>query len=273
MDRISHLINIAGTTRRKIWGSLPFSLRVADFFSRLAVTTTAAFGKTIYSEFLAKGIVKDMPDIYGKPASEFDTSRKPIANYLPSGYGLAFGKKVFGTLMSKWKFTADITEQLMLDYLVGFLDKGSEGLEADWDREHAENYVLWKLNKNFQNHYRVKKEVSDIYFSQGKEKKREIPVFDEETAERELKRALPKLQSRLEMVHPDAALYLKLAIIDGHTDREIIGDVAHGVPSLLPTPYSLLGRPLNEKSWSVSFKPKILEILKKDFGEELLAVV
>jgi hypothetical protein len=267
MDRIARLINTSGSLRRQIWASLPFSLRVADFFSRIAVSTTEAFGKTIYGEFLTRGIVKGMPDIHGKPASEFDITKKPIANHLPPGYGREYGKKAFLTLMKQFHLGADATEKVMLDFLVRFLDRGSRGLDPGATRQNAEAYVFKSLFREALNFIRKKREVSDVYFSGGEPRQHDTAIFDEETADRQLKRTLPKIKSKLQAIHPDASLYVLLSIIEGYTDREIIGDVARGKPSRLTHPYSRQGKPLTEASWGMTYKPKIFDLLKKSFPD------
>jgi len=272
MNRVAHLIQASGSLRRQIWASLPFSVRLADFFSRMAVSTTEAFGKTIYGEFLAHGITDGMPDINGEPASEFDATRKPIANYLPRGYGREYGKSVFRKLMSKFHQGPQVTEQVMLDFLVDFLGGGSDALKESYSRRSAERYVMNKLEWNTKNYIRKKKETSDVYFSQGQERRHEIPVFDEETAERELMRQLPRLKSRLKAIHPDALLYIKLSLIEGYSDREIIGDVARGIESKLTDPYTRQGKPLTEASWGMTYKPKINALLQKSFKDFPISV-
>jgi hypothetical protein len=131
----------------------------------------------------------------------------------------------------------------------------------------AENYVLRGLTNEALNALRKKREVSDVYVDEGEEKRHELPIFDSDTAEMQLRRMLPKVRHQLEAVHPDAPLYLKLSIVDGYTDREILGDPAHGIPSLLDTPTSSQGRPLNEKLWNTHYKTRIYDVLRRNFGE------
>lgn len=267
-NRIACLIETSGTLRRRIWASLPFHIRLADFLSRIAVTTTEAFGKTIYGEFLSRGVVEGMPEIDGKPASEFDVSKKPVANRLPHNYGKEYGKTVFLKLLHKYKLGPDVTERLMLDYLVGFLDRDSAGLDPDHDRKYAENYVWRKLHWNFQNYFKRKQEISDIYFSgEGKEQRMDLPIFDEDTVERQIGRMLSKIEPRLKAIHPDAPLYVKLSIIEGFSDYEIIGDEARGIKSKLPHPYNTIGHSLTDSSWNMTYKPKIFDVLKESFSD------
>lgn len=267
MDRVSYIINASGQLRRKIWASLPFSLRLADFFTRFAVSFSEAFGKAIYSEFLTRGVV-GMPDIKGRPASEFDLSK---INYLPSGYGREFGQNTYRTLMSKF-YQPEMVENIMGDFLVSFLEKGSEHIQPGTPLYAAARYVLQSLLNEGKNYLRTKsrriKERSDIYYSpEGEEQRIEQPVYDEDDLERQVKKMLPRMQSHLKAIHPDASLYVKLSLIDGYSDREIIGDIEHGVPSMLTQPYGKRGTPLDEKDWGMVYKPKIFKVLKENFSE------
>jgi hypothetical protein len=77
---------------------------------------------------------------------------------------------------------------------------------------------------------------------------------------------LPAVRGKLRQIHPDAEQYVKLSILDGYTDREILGDPANGVPSLLEHPYGGGGAPLNEKLWG-HYKKKIYDVLKHGFED------
>jgi len=269
MYRVAHLIEASGKLRRQIWASLPFHLRFAEFCTRLAVSTSDAFGKAVYGEFLTHGITEGMPKIRGKPASEFDITRKPVANYLPHGYGRNFGGLAYSTLMKKFH-NPHLIEEVMSDFLVRFLSGGSKKIRPGSTRRQAEQYVLTSLSNEALNAIRKKKEVSDVYISdEGGERRHELPVFDEDTVGKYVKRMLPKIRNQLKAIHQDAPLYVKLWLVDGYTDREIIGD---GTKALIPHPYSRQGKPLNESSWSVIYKPKIRDVLKEGFEELRLSV-
>ena len=247
MERIARLVTASGVLRRKIWASVPLRLRFADFFTRLAVTTIDSFGSGIYSVFADRGVV-DVPD-----------SGSTLAK--------AFGKRAYVMLASKFH-DPQLVEEVMMNFLVRFLESGSRHLKPESSLRDAENYVLRSLTNEALNQKRKKREVSDTDLtSEGEEQRHELPIFDEDTAERQLKRMLPKVRSKLEAIHPDAPLYVKLSILDGYSDREILGDVEHGVPSLLSNPYGRQGKPLNEKSWNMTYKPQIFAVLKQNFGD------
>lgn len=266
MERIAKLVAASTAVRRKIWASLQFSVRLADFFGRLASMTTDAFGKVIYAEFILRG-VEDMPPVHGKPVSELPHS-KSIANKLPPGYGREFGKKAFLVMMGKLHNPQQV-EELMSEFLVNFLESGSKHLREGVTLHEAHNYVLRALQNAIIDWLRKKREVSD---SMGGEDAHSIydvtPTFDEESAEKLFdERMLPKVRTKLRGIHPSAEQYIKLSLIEGYTDREILGDPAHGVPSLLEHPLTSSGLPLTEKSWSTSYKPKIFSVLKNSFED------
>jgi len=246
MERIAQLVQASGNLRRKIWASMPLQLRFADFFTRLAVTTIDSFGSGMYTLFADQGIA-GVPEPRSLPAKEF-------------------GRRATRMLLSKYH-NPQFVEDVMLNLLVRFLERGSKYLKPEWSLRDAENYVLKALMNDASNAKRKKREVSDNYMSEGDEKRHDLPIFDEDTAERQLKRMLPKVRTKLEAIHPDAPLYIKLSILDGYQDREILGDVANGVPSKLTHPYSRQGKPLTEKTWSVTYKPQIFAVLKDNFGD------
>lgn len=246
MERIARLIRATGDLRRKIWASLPLQLRVAEFFTRLAVSSADAFGRSMF-EIFAKNGVEGVPDPRSSEARQF-------------------GKKAYMSLMSKFH-NPSLVEDVLTSFAIRFLEGGVKHLKPGSSLRDAENYVLRGLTNEGLNALRKKREVSDTYVSQGEEQRHELPIFDEDTAERQLKRMLPKVKHKLDAVHPDAALYLKLSILDGYTDREIFGDVARDVPSMLPHPYGTNGHPITEKTWSTTYKPKIHKVLKENFGD------
>lgn len=261
MDRVAKLITASTSLRRQIWASMPFGVRVADFFSRLAVSTTEAFGATVYAEFL-KNSVEGMPEIGGTV---------PDPKRVPRGYGRDFGKKAYAILMSKLHNPQRV-EDVMSEFLIRFIERGSTGLRPGTSIKEAENYVLKGLVRLGYNSLRNslrKREVSDtlVYdrYDAKSDTRMDFPSFDDshsDSLRSIFEDALPSLQGRLKAIHPDASRYIELSL-DGYTDREIIGDIAHGTPSMLSDPYSLHGTPLNEKAWQAGFKPKILNLFKR----------
>lgn len=265
--RTARFIEASSTLRRRIWASLPWHVRLAEFFTRLAVSSADAFGRAIYAEFLTHGIV-NMPDINGQPASTFSGAPRSLANRLPPGYGREFGKKAYGMLINKFH-NPTLVEDVLSSFMLRFMEKGAANLRAGASRQEAEHYVMQGLTRQALNAIRDKgKEVSDVYFSgDGEEQKHDLVIFDEDSAQRQLARMLPKIKHKLEAIHPDAPLYVKLSVIDGYTDREIIGDPEHGVPSMLPNPVTKTGKPLTQRNWDMSYKDPIFAVLKKSFAD------
>ncbi len=271
--RTARLVEAAVALRRRIWASLPWHVRLAEFFTRLAVSYTDAFGATIYAEFLRHGIT-NMPDIHGRPASEL-ASHGRLADRLPHGYGGDFGKKAYSTLMSRYH-DPSFVEDVLATYLENFLGWGSAKLKAGTPLKSAESYVMTGIVREglnvMRSRSRKREESVESIGEGGEEHHHDVPVHDEETMDRLLLRALPRMKSRLERIHPDAPLYVKLSIIDGYTDHEIIGDPEHGVPSMLPNPETARGTPMSEKYWNLKYKGPIFQVLKDNF-EHLRAAV
>lgn len=269
MERIAKLVSASAAVRRKIWASLPFGVRFAEFLVRLASSSTDAFGKVMYGEFIQRGII-GLPDVHGKPVAELPV--KNITNRLPPGYGRDFGSKAFKILMGKYH-NPQMVDDLMSDFLLRFLEKGSKHLVAGSTLKDAENYVLRGLQNDALNWLRKKRETSDMlpHDTGDSNEPRSIyevtPAFDEDSAEKLFdERMLPAVRVKLRQIHPDAEQYVKLSILDGYTDREILGDPANGVPSLLEHPYGGGGAPLNEKLWG-HYKKKIYDVLKHGFED------
>jgi hypothetical protein len=270
--RTARLVEAASSLRRRIWASLPWRLRLAEFLSRLAVSPIETFGKVIYAEFLSNE-VQGMPDIHGKPASEFDTSRKPLANRLPTGYGQDFGKKAYLMLMAKFH-QPTMVEDILSSFMLRFIESGSKGIKPGSTLREAQNYVLVGVNREGLNYIRSQKrrqEVPDVYVSDEGEKPLDFGIFDEGPEANHLERILSRIAPQLRHIHPDAPLYVKLSL-EGHTDREIIGDPKRGVPSMLSHPLSSQGKPLDDRFWNAVYKPKIFEVLKSEFKELPIAV-
>ena len=101
MLRIASLIQAAERQRRQIWASLPFQIRLAELLFRIAADPKETFGRVVYTIFLQQGVI-DMPDIKGRPASEFDLKRAP-GHMVPPGYGHDFGAKVYNSMLAKYR--------------------------------------------------------------------------------------------------------------------------------------------------------------------------
>lgn len=249
MDRAARLIHASSALRRKIWASLPFSVRLADFFAKLAVTTTQAFGETLFAIFAKQG-VEDVPNPKGPEAK-------------------AWGFDVYRNLMAKFH-NPQLVEEVMENFAARFWGESGK-LHPGSSLRDAKNYVLRSVQNETLNMLRKKHEVSDVYVSEGEEKRHELPIFEDEgeaadsRAKRMFMKMLPRVHSKLEAIHPDVPLYLKLQL-EGYTTREIVGDVDHGVKSMLTNPYTKTGEPMTEKRWS-AYKDDIRKVFYRAFGE------
>jgi len=262
MHRTARLLQAADQVRKRLWASLPWGVRLASFWERFAVTTKEAFGRTIYAEFIKRGI-EGMPEVNGKA---------PDPQRLPKDYGAKFADRAYRIVMSKVRNPA-LVDEILSNFIVYFISKGSALLDPSKGLKSAESLVYTALGNRVINHYK----------SKGRKKETPIPVSDDgESGEKEVdfpspseldttdvKRLLHHLQPKLERIHPDAPLYVQLAFLEGYKDRDIIGDPAHGKPSMLPHPVTSTGIPLNIGNWSNKYKEPIREILQEGFEQFL----
>ena len=255
--RVAQLVETSGSVRRRIWASLPLRIRLADFLSRIAVSTAESFGTTVYGIFLQRG-VEGMPPIKGQPAEEFDVRR---INRLPSGYGGDFGRKAYKMLMSRFHDVA-LVEDVMMSFALELTEKSRQWIRPGSSLRSAENYVLRGLTTRGLNVRRNRKREEFL------EPESETGAPDEEAVSLQIKRELPKLRSKLDRIHPDASQYVWLSVVEGYTDREIIGDPAHGTPSMLDHPVGTRGNPLTLNTWN-PYKAKIYDVLKPHFSEAI----
>jgi DNA-directed RNA polymerase specialized sigma24 family protein len=253
MDRAACLIHASSALRRKIWASLPFSVRLADFFAKLAVTTTQAFGETLFAIFAKQGI-EEVPNPKGPEAR-------------------AWGVDVYRHLVTKFR-NPQLVEEVMENFAVRFWGE-SDKLRPDSSLKDAKSYVLRAVTNETLNTLRRKHEVSDVYVDEGAEKRHELPIFDDagggesdDRAQHMFTKMLPRVRSKLEAIHPDVPLYLKLQL-EGYTAREIVGDVAHGVKSMLTNPYTKRGEPMTERRWS-AYKDAISKVFYHAFYHALV---
>lgn len=271
MERVARLVVSSTALRRKIWASLPFSVRIAEVFSRLASMATDAFGKVVFGEFLKHEVI-GLPDIYGKPALEVAAEKKLTTNRLPPGYGKEFGKKCFLMLMGK-THNPQLTEELMSEFAVEFLESKSKTMHDGITLQEAQNFVMRSLQNSYidwmRHHENARRNKNTLVMDDGEEDSifDNMPTFDEDTLEKLYdERMLPKVRQELRAIHPSAEQYVKL-MLDNHSDREILGDPEQGVPSLLDHPFTSRGKPLTEKNWSAGYKGKIFDVLKEQFAD------
>jgi hypothetical protein len=237
---------------------------------RLAVSSTEAFGSAVYAEFLKHGVT-GMPDINGRPASEFDPKGR-----LPYRYGAEFGSKIYKMLLARFRNPA-LVEDSMSSFMYRFLKPGGAAsqIQPGTSLKVAENLILKSVTNETLNNIKAqgrRRENSLVHQDDGDDVVVDIndmeamPNMDRELLRHEFNKKLPKIRHKLEAIHPSAPQYIELALTRGLDDKEIVGSPRDGIPSMLDHPFSNSGAPLSPQSWDATYKPKILAVLKTVFA-------
>jgi hypothetical protein len=220
------LASAALDLQRRIGASMPRGYRLMLGFMRLATDSVAqAFGLLVYAEFLRAG-VKNMPDIHGTPAAEFDTSSPRLMNKLPHGYGATLGDRAAKMLYALGFKTPDVHDTLS-DYQLELLHGHS--FSGSYNVHQAESYVLdglkkFALNKMAKNKRRQKyhgpggHEDDEGHFVQiDPEDPNAFKKMDQAmTAEQ-----LHKFMEFLKTIHPDLPQFFHMTS-EGLTAKDII---------------------------------------------------
>lgn len=261
--RVAKLVTAAHAVRRRIWASLPFRVRVAELFIRLAEGTADAFGLGVYDIFKKQG-VEGLPTT----PSEFRHEAKQ------------FGGLAYKTLLAKWgrQFGSDI-EDIMMDFMLRLHKGGASNIKPGTTLNHARGIVMMGLDNQAKNHRKYRQRRPSESLTHRDEGGGEVVVdpgdpnalkkLEREVGEHELLTKLEHMKHDLEKAHPDALLYLQLVIKDGLNDKEIIGDSREGLPSMLPHPYTTKGhKPLTPQNW-LFVKKEIMQVLKDKLGDTM----
>lgn len=256
---------------RRLFASLPFSVRLAYVFSILAGTDLQALGRALGVIFIKKK-VQGLPDIHGKPALDFPISQYELAHkdpsrMLPTNYLDDFASDIRGYMLATFR-SEQLVDVAVSNWLFRFVVEGGwhgmhEGLHL---KPQVRSYVIAALKGEILNE--IKK---------SKRKKRDMGSIDEENSEGDLvfnpshdetpakiyeelpTSSMPKVRHVLEhQVHPDAPLYLDL-LLEGYTVTEILGDPEGGKPSMLP---HMRQKPVGYKNWKKTYEPKIKKVLE-----------
>ena len=267
LTRTARLVEASVTLRRRIWASLPWGVRLAEFFQLGAGEHNEGFTRSIFAGFLLNDVT-GMPDINGKPAADFDIHGADIgrlANRLPKGYGGDFGKRIYIKLFSQFRGPTFV-EDTMMTYLVHFMESKAAKIRPGSTLSESKNFVFRSITNEAKNALRSKhRETSDVVFDDDGSKTIDFSVLDETYGASHLERALRNVSGRLRQVHPDAELYVKL-LLEGHRANEIIGDPRLNIPSMLPHPYGKQGHPLTVQSWAI-YQKRIMEIMRDQFQD------
>ncbi len=286
MDRSAStrlLVASVNVLSRKIFASLPFGIRLAAIYQKLATSIGDLFGRTVYAIALYHG-VKGLPDIKGAPASNYGPkggeSLKTFVDKftlrpVEREYGAKFGRQIFATLKKNAGETQ--AEDILLD-LMGELLNPSSKISSYFKTESISQIeqVLYRSAKNsFQDELRKQKHrKTDPFKVDDEGAEIEIPDSAADVGKMDLTKAdenalldfIEKEGPRIG--RPDLDTYFEL-LRDGFDSNDIYR--WHLLPSMqknLPeelridphSPY-----PFNTKSEEMAFREKV-EAFPNPFG-------
>lgn len=132
MDRTaSHrlLVATASQLARKVFASLPFKVKLAAIYLKLAFDNGQTFGRYVYALAVYHG-VKDMPPLKGSGAPEGpkpgEDAKKFIDRFVrvQKSYGADFGRQIYKLVMSK-THNEDKANDILSDLIEDMADGGS----------------------------------------------------------------------------------------------------------------------------------------------------
>ena len=268
MERQATLLLRAAYTQRKLWASLPFNLRLAELFRRLAVDPKETFGRIVYTAFVQRK-VEGLPDINGQPALEFDLTRAP-QKLVPAGYGKDFGTKAMNIVSKKYK-NSEMVQDALQDVSLTFMTQ-PERLREGVSLREAQNYVLTCVEnackialRNRQRHpgdYGLDTAPWDdddkgmAHELEDPDSLKDIMSWIVQDAREDL---FPKLMRELSRI-PGAVPYVEGVLKYGLPDSNLVGREDKGIEAMIPW---FQEHPMSYGNFSVNLKPKIKKVLKK----------
>jgi len=259
MDIIANLIARADDLRRSIFVSLPFEVRLAAIFTRLALDSVQTLGRALGATFLLSGVT-DMPD----PGPAWNPQARRPELTLPPGYMKDFASSVYGLVIKKFG-DPSIADEAIQHFL---LKVTTTKVIKPVPRRSAESFVRDGVVKAAldivrQRRRRERPNLSDSLDQLGDEGRSLAEALDDPRALRYIERKLSPRVWRLWMaylaheLHPDIPAYLGLSM-QGFTDAEIIGDPRKkDKPGMLP---NYKPPPSGANSFLKSFVYKIPEV-------------
>ncbi len=259
MDIIADLIDRAADLQRRIYASLPFEHRLADVFTKLAVDSIEALGRSLGAEFLARGVT-GMPD----PGTSWNPHARHPELTLPAGYLREFASATYRLLLAKFQDPALVDDAVQRYLLKLTTTRRIKPVPL----KSAESYVRYGLVQEGLDVLRQRRQRAlslDLPVEDDGDSLADL--IDDPKALHEMQRELSPRVWRLWMaylaqrLHEDVPEYLGLSM-QGFTDLEIIGDPRRkGLPGTL-THYK--PPPSGANSFLKSFVYKIPAV-SKDF--------
>jgi hypothetical protein len=262
-------MNIAALTARAdslcrdIYASLPFEVRLADLFTKLALDSVETLGRALGAEFLLRG-VKDMPD----PGPTWNPQARNPALTLPHTYMKEFASGAYGMLIKKFH-DPSVADEAVQRFL---LKLTTTHVIKPVPRRSAESFVRDGLIKAALDVVRHRRRVEEpeVPLDEPRGDGRTLAeLLDDPRALRDMQRELSPRIWRLWMaylakhVHVDIPRYIAFSM-QGFTDAEIIGSPARGQPGMLP---HYKPPPSGPNSYLKSFVYEIPRASRAFFGE------
>lgn len=270
MDRIASLRVAAQQLRVGIYRTLPFNVRASRAVLAVADFVIQGFGQAIGAVFLQRGVT-GIPD----PGPRWNPASTAPARTLPRGYLADLGHMVFAGNVRAFR-NPELVEDAMVEVMTKFT------MHPDLVREGSDYSVAKNLV-----YTAVKNAILNKLKTEGRAKQRHKSIFDtddEDGGAMELRdpsaldsiddfvdaSQLREIKQKVRHILPWAPGYIDM-LMDGHNDREIIGDPQGGRPSLLAkelgldTPYltNPKGQPMTIAMWSNNWKPRVWEAVKE----------
>lgn len=248
------------TPSRSKFASLPYGTRVAHILFQFRVGSDAnLFGRMVYGLFHVWG-VEGLPPLPNPPKSLVQISR------VPRGYGLDFGKSVYGYLFSRLR-DRDKVEEVLSEFLtVKIMDKQHKLADKfkGMPLAEAEKVVMVAVKRYLVDTYRSEnrredspddKDISDVQHiletpGGGGDLGEVLPPAELDQVVREVQRLI---SPRNPEIARDIPLYFD-HLMDGYKDSEIINN------KMLP---SLEAKPISQQAWSKGYKEVIKKVLDK----------
>ena len=276
MDRIASLRLAAERLRTQTYRYLPFGYRFARALTAMSAMGRG-FGVAIGALFLKAG-VQGMPDPGTRWNPSGDVARS--ARTLPDGYLADFGDQVFRVILRSVG-SPDAAEDVMMDYLNKIVLAGRIPIRDDKTLAQAKSYVLDNVQKFIKSTWvkenrRKRILPTESLGDSGDEDDTKVIEIDDPSAMRAFDEffdsaTLRAAKAAAAKVLPWAPAYLDM-LMDGVSDKEIIGDPVAGRPSRLAValgmdpPYltNPKGQPMTSAMWSKAngYKDKIWAAVK-----------
>lgn len=258
-DRIA-LIHRAAEVQRQIFASLPWNIRFALVWSRLALDCgeVAPLGRLLGMYMLLAGVT-GMP-----PTGDKWNPAKPNPGHLPPNYLSKFMCDLLGLLVKKYDVA--LAHEAIENFLLRLKDGKTvmKPLPLHSAQSWVTSGVLWQAADIQRT--KKKEQLEESMQDQPDEAKLLTKDIADPRAMKQFEHRNPKLWNQwmayLEKhVHPDIKLYFELRM-DGKTDKEIVGWPNKGIPSMLP--HWTKGGPQN---WNQNYGPEIIRRSREFLGD------